>query len=350
LKKWLNLLWFLPLLLILPITNYSVDPGGVFYDESEAMVQALMDGKYAYFGTGNGNERGVKQNIIKTMPSHVDCVAIGPSLLMGLRKEAAGTYSFYNLSVSGASFYDDMVWLGMMESLDKSCDRVIICHDVAMLDETQCGLKDSDYYLYMKNIIYSNECEPPTEKNYDNWKAKVEQLFSITYFQSSVDFIKARGFSSIGGEKWGIVEDNPSYSGAYYMPDGSWVYEKETLNNSKDDVLEDAMSYKMVQDTHILGTIEEDYEMLIKYLTENGVEVTLFMCPYAPELWDIIQEDSDLYPSIWESEQLAYNLADKYGIKITGSYNPYEVGISNEDFYDARHVRHELLSTYFDFR
>ncbi len=43
-------------------------------------------------------------------------------------------------------------------------------------------------------------------------------------------------------------------------------------------------------------------------------------------------------------------MAKKYNLKITGSYNPYNLDMEDKDFYDARHVRHELLGTYFDFR
>ena len=50
-----------------------------------------------------------------------------------------------------------------------------------------------------------------------------------------------------------------------------------------------------------------------------------------------------------EIEAYAREVADEYDIKLTGSYNPYKVGISDADFWDARHIQHDKLSEFFDF-
>ena len=42
-------------------------------------------------------------------------------------------------------------------------------------------------------------------------------------------------------------------------------------------------------------------------------------------------------------------MSNKYDLKITGTYNPYELGIKDENFYDSRHVRRELMGEFFDF-
>ena len=38
-----------------------------------------------------------------------------------------------------------------------------------------------------------------------------------------------------------------------------------------------------------------------------------------------------------------------YSLKITGSYNPYLLNITDDKFYDSRHVKRQYLSEYFDF-
>ena len=40
-------------------------------------------------------------------------------------------------------------------------------------------------------------------------------------------------------------------------------------------------------------------------------------------------------------------MSNKYDLKITGTYNPYELGIKDENFYDSRHVRRELMGELF---
>ena len=46
---------------------------------------------------------------------------------------------------------------------------------------------------------------------------------------------------------------------------------------------------------------------------------------------------------------LANEISNKYDLKISGSCNPYELGINDEYFYDSRLVRREYLGEFFDF-
>ena len=55
------------------------------------------------------------------------------------------------------------------------------------------------------------------------------------------------------------------------------------------------------------------------------------------------------YPMLYEISDYAKELSEKYDLKMTGGYDPYQVGITDAEFYDCRHVRKELLSKYFDF-
>ena len=57
----------------------------------------------------------------------------------------------------------------------------------------------------------------------------------------------------------------------------------------------------------------------------------------------------DLRPLLPEADCFIRQYASDHNIRVTGSYNPYELGMSDADFYDARHVRREKLGVYFDF-
>ena len=81
----------IPLLVLLCGINYYEDPANLFHDYNENVAKALLDGREAYFGSGNGDERSVKMHTIRNMPRHVDCITLGPSLAMGISKEHAGT-------------------------------------------------------------------------------------------------------------------------------------------------------------------------------------------------------------------------------------------------------------------
>lgn len=93
------------------------------------------------------------------------------------------------------------------------------------------------------------------------------------------------------------------------------------------------------------------FDKLIKYLTDQGIEIEFFLCPLCPTLWDrlAIGITDCQYYILDEIESHVREIAGKYNIKVTGSYNPYTVGISDEDFWDSRHIRDDRLDIFFDF-
>ena len=108
LKELLRLLTVIPLLIVLAGINFYEDPSNIFHDASKEIANAILEGKEAYFGSGNGNERKVKQYLIEGMPKDIECVTIGPSLSLGIRRSNVGTDSYYNLSASSLNFNDIM--------------------------------------------------------------------------------------------------------------------------------------------------------------------------------------------------------------------------------------------------
>lgn len=358
-KRWFRLLWFLPLLLLVILTNYFVDPAGIYKNDSEFMAASLLQGNNVYFHAGNGDERGIKRYLISEMPDFVDCVTVGPSLVFGVRADAVGAGSFYNLGVSGADFYDILAQFGLMELYGKRCGRVVFCVDSYFFDETLYSTFTRNetlkpYAEYMIGLLNGVRSEAPADSAFARFKAKVSQLFSISYFQSAVKWVSSSGAKEVletilSDENWGVAEDD--YEGGYYMTDGSLVYPKEVQNNTAEYVEEDARNYdietQFSKNGHISSYSQEMFEKLIRYLQERDVEIDLYLCPLAPSLWDRV--DNGDYFILNELEAYANDVAERYDLKITGSYNPYKLHMTDADFYDSRHVRHELLATYFDF-
>lgn len=354
--KWLRVLLVLPVLFVLIFTNIYIDPANIFHDYSEEIAESILNGKATHFGSSNVNEREVKHNLIMKMPDKVDCIAVGPSLVMGVRSEIAGSDDFYNMGHSGANFYEILAQFGLMEAYGKKVDRVIFCVDSYFFDEAFMkrhgvneGLKR--YADYMIDILNGEETEKPRESYWNELETKVRQMFSVTYFQASVDSVQAANSYVNDRERWGIVGEN--FDGTYYMPDASWVYARSYQNRTEEDVRKDSEEYNIERQfskgEHISEYCKEIFEKLIGYLLSQGIEVDLYLCPVAPSLWDRIEAEETEYPIIGEIEKYANRVAKEYDLKITGSYNPYNLDMRDKDFYDARHVRHELLGTYFDF-
>ena len=100
---------------------------------------------------------------------------------------------------------------------------------------------------------------------------------------------------------------------------------------------------------HLNKQRRDSFEKLIKYLKDKNIDVALFLSPHQPLIWDKMHVD-DSYPIVDELNDFAIELKKKYDCKIIGTFNPYEINVHLEDFYDDRHLRYESLVKYFDFR
>lgn len=357
--KWLKLISVIPLICLLVITNIYEDPANVFHNESKEIAESIVDGNAAYSATGNGNEREVKKNLIMVMPDEVDCIAVGPSLVMCVNKDIVGTDSFINLGVSGGDIYDFLAQFGLMDIYGKNTKRVIICVDSYSFDESIYAAESASnaalmpYTQYMLQILNGEEPSPVDSDNSNNIKTKVEQAFSISYFQASWEQVIRNGTYAMNDKRWGVVTEDFDGSKPYYGVDGSWTYAASYQANDINYVLEQCAEYdiesQFAYDRHISEYSKDIFEKLIVYLIDQGIEVELFLCPLAPSLWDRVEAEEAHYAILDEITVFAKEMSNKYDLKITGTYNPYELGIKDEDFYDARHVKRELMGEFFDF-
>ena len=358
LKELLRLLTVIPLLIVLVGINFYEDPSNIFHDASKEIASAILDGKEAYFGSGNGNERKVKQYLIEGMPKDIECVTIGPSLSLGIRRSNVGTDSYYNLSASSLNFNDIMAEFAMLELNNVNYNRVILCVDSYFFDETYADVyrepELKPYTEYMLGKLDSRNTDFLAKDDTTNTlRTQVEQLFSVSYFQASIAMIRSNDSIRLQEKRWGIIDES-TQNLAHYTVDGSWVYDSDYRNNTVDNVIEDANVYDIKEqfayDRHLSEYYKEYFRKLVKYLLNNNVQVDLFLCPLCPALWDRLQNDSSHYFILDEIEAYANEVANEFGIRIIGSYNPYVVGIADEDYWDSRHIRHDVLDIFFDFK
>lgn len=358
--KWLKLITMVPLVCLLVITNIYEDPANIFHNDSVSIANAILSGNEVYFGSGNGDERAVKMELIEEMPKNIECLTLGPSLSMGIRETNVGTDSYYNLSASGLNFYDFLAEFGMIEINEIDVDRIVFCVDSYFFDENfyASGSRNPDmmkYANYMISILNNEEAIIPEDDSKDQIKLMLEQAFSITYFQSSAEYIRTNNSYRLLNKRWGIVDDTTEDL-AHYKSDASWVYAIDYRSQTEEDVLKHAAEYdidkQFSKGEHISEYSKEIFIKLIKHLQSKGIKIQFFLCPLAPSLWNRIQnsEDSSQFYVLDELEEFAKAIAAEYDIKITGSYNPYNIGISDADFWDSRHIRHDNLDNFFDFK
>ncbi len=351
--KWFRLLLVaISLLAFLTFVNWYCDPANLYHDVSKPIAEALMDGKPAYISSGNVDERLLKRYIIEQMPKDVDCVLLGSSTVLGIRKEHVGTDRFFNLGVSSADYYDIMATAAMLEMNNVKPKRIILGVDhyyfCEWIYENNARSKSwRPYAEYMSQVLENTKPLLPQLDLKAQKEEQFRQLLSITYFQASVEFVKNNG--SLRIERWGVVDDE--YTGAYFQADGSMVYPRDyedtTVEAALNAVASLDMEYQFGSYTHMNAKSKEQFARLVDYWKEQGIEVEFFLCPMSPALWE--RYDTEQYPILSEIEEFVCNMAEKYNINVIGSFNPQNVGLTKEDYYDARHIRHSKIKKYFQF-
>ena len=354
-------LFVLPPLLIMLYMNIIVDAGNVFHNSNEAVSKGILSGNASYCSTGNFAEREVKRYLIENMPKNVGVLAFGPSLVMCVNSDIVGTDSFYNLGESAADFYDILAQFRLLDLYQVKYQKVILCVDSLFFNEKyymQSGLRNEKLKPYALDMISElqgrNERLPSkislTISNTKYFLNRSVQVLSLSYLKANVQVLH-KDSGILQKERYGIWDGTVDCS--HYMPDASWVYNLDFQHRSEESVVKGCSSYDMdnvmwwPEGTHVSEHSKEIFMLLMKKLKEENIEVLLFLCPLPPSLWN--RYDVEKRPFLPELEEFVTKFSSDNGIPVTGSYNPYNLGIEDKDFYDARHVRRECLGHFFDF-
>lgn len=356
-KKWIGMALFaLPIILLLTGVNYIADPANLFHDFTDELTDAIITGKEVQILSNNSDEREISKQLIEKMPDEIDCLVLGPSLSLTIGKEMTGEETFYNLSMSSADYYDLLAMIALLKLNNKQVDRMIICFDSRLFDDAVIkgdGRHDKlmEYSLWMEDLLNnpnSSAGPKPPKTSKGSTLNNLPQLFSISYFQNSVSYLKTNG-TGVLGDRWQIADPNSTAS--RYLADYSILYGADQEDTTVEEVIEASRIYwleaNVTEYTYANPDKLATFEKLIQLFQKGGTEVELFLCPFAPALWDRIGEDH--YPMLFQLEEEAARLAETYDLKVTGSYDPYKVGLDNEHFYDSRHVRRSAIAEYFDF-
>lgn len=353
-NAWLSLLIFLPLVALIVGINVFADPANIYHNIGREMAKAVEQGTYVYVPSGNLDEREFKRKLIEDMPSDIDCVVVGPSVCMLIRSNNVGTDSFYNLGLSGADYYDILAQFGMMDYLGKTPKRVIFCVDQYFFNKTayesltrHTSLKPyADYMLNVLNDV-PNKRAPHEDDPAMNIE-RVHQAFSIQYFQSSWAYFKS--LDSLNIQRFGIYYDG--YDSAYYMQDASLVYGAAFDEKSEERTVSAANVFDLDSQfgtgEHMDLESAETFSKLVDYLNARKTEVTFYLSPISPALYERLLQDKEAHPIIWEIEDYVKELSLDKGIDLQGSYNPYNVDMTNLDYYDSMHVREDSILEHFD--
>ena len=91
-------------------------------------------------------------------------------------------------------------------------------------------------------------------------------------------------------------------------------------------------------------TAEDKLKMLISYLKSFGLNVSLVLTPYHPDLYELMKEEK---PLILEIEKKFIKFAQKNKINVIGSYDASLFKCQGDEFYDGMHPKISCMKKIF---
>lgn len=337
-----SLLLGVPMLLAFMSVNFFGDASLLFEPDFELkMSEILLDGGmienfYDY------DERLFQKEVIINQKENPELVILGSSRGMLLNTATFdSTYTLMNNSVSGATHQDQIALYQCYRLQGKQPKKVYLSFEPWTLnrnnEQKRWASLTNEYMNFFDPAYYQDPGFP--------W-VKWAQLVSPSYFQASLQTLfKGNGSRDPKRAKDPFNETNTK------LTDGSLVY-SDPYRLATPEEIEKRVAKYMTGDIYSIENYTEldpqyqgEYAQFVDTLLAHEVELTLFMEPYFPKMW---KEAERNYPMIRESENWLIKLAEERNIQVIGSFNPHTLGLDSSAFYDAMHLKYEVVQELFD--
>ncbi|MEQ8478625.1 MAG: hypothetical protein RIB54_20425 [Fulvivirga sp.] len=324
-------------LFILVSVNYLSDSAKIFHEGYEKKISKIIFSNHNATNISNYDERILQKELISELNSSPDILILGSSRTMLINSTYFKTKKVINNSVTGASIEDLIAVYQMYVAKNKLPEKIILGIDPWLFNVnnglTRWKSLEKEYYGF------SNKKSDLKKSVLNN---KVKQLFSFSYFQASFGNLP----NLINGNSEPVSTDEIYNQTTTKLVDASLSYGKKYREASIDQVNSKAKKYTLgsiysiEKFNDISSEIFQEFENLCFSILQNDIELSFFLSPYHPIVFEKINED---YQIVLEVENKVLQFANKKGIKCLGSFSPQKAEVNNSDFYDGMHCKEEAI-------
>ena len=343
----IRLAGFAPLAALLVGVNYFVDPAHLFdRGRTEREIVAALSGGGRVTGLNNYDERGFQRELAKRDTAAPQTLVIGSSRAMTVGSAEIGASGVRNGAVSGANFLDVLGIYDLYAGRSGGPRSLLLGVDPWMFNANSGDARWVTISREAAAMLTRLGLPAPDRLAIARARAKrATTLVSLDYFQQGVrELIQHHGMP----ESFVVAsrDSNPTLT---RKPDGSIVYGEDLRDLSEDDVARAAKAYAETSPIYQLGgfsridpTDSVIFDRFVRAARKDGNDVTLFMAPYHPVVYDVLRKD-ERYAMVAKAEQVVREVGAAAGVRVCGSYDPAVVGLGPADFYDGMHARPAAL-------
>jgi hypothetical protein len=332
-----TLVFAIVMLILLVSVNYWGDAAKIFHTGYEKNIAKIIFTNKNVTNISNYDERILQKELINKIKSNPDVSIIGSSRTMLINSSYFENKKVINNSVSGASIEDFIAIYQMYKAKNILPHKIILGIDPWLFNENSGQTR----WLSLKKEYY-NFSANTTDIEKDILNEKIQQLFSFSYFQSSLKELPA----VILGKSNPIPSNKIYNKSNTKIIDGSFTYSLKYRNLDIKDVGNKAKNY-IVGKIYSIGNFDtispkifNEFDKLCKEIQETNIELCLFLAPYHPIVYAKLKKD---YGIVLDVENKITEYAKQNKIKIFGSFNPVKIGIDNTGFYDGMHSKEKTI-------
>lgn len=316
----------LAVILLISMSANSIFATGVLTDNERTAISALS-GNIVYSLNDAKQQRYFKANYIKNLNHDLDTIAIGSSYMLSLSSTDVGNSNFANLAVGAANLQDRINILGLLDCYNIKYNNIILELDMRSFFEGDAFTLNDANNAFNKYGNYFLEVISGTEN-----PSKPSLDFNDSYV-NEFDFSKEL-----------IKKDYTQYDldpyMYYYRPDGSLIKADANLlfdDKYKNDTRQAVIAGdKALEPVHMYAKSIDVVSKLAEYFHNKGIKVTFVIAPRSNYCYDTAGLENFSLPQ--EITALLSELSTRYGYTFRGSFNPYDLGMTEADFDDGFHL------------
>ncbi|MDO5138342.1 MAG: hypothetical protein Q4D71_07785 [Oscillospiraceae bacterium] len=322
--------------------NIWGDPANLMQNEAfyDRMLDVMKQG-YNIEHVADFRDRVFQQRAAKAIDKP-ETIIFGSSRVQQIDTVICGTTT-WNAGVSGATTQDICGLYQVFRENSKIGDRVIIGIDLWTLDGEYYDARSSIYLSKPLARFMTDIAGIPTKAGYGYnriW-SDFNELTSLSYFQSSVNYLKT--YNGQGRMRDLITSTEPYSNYGMLKFDGSYTYPNNYIYVNQNVVEErvGAATATVVDPIVYWKGIDPDlkhmFESLCNDIVSNGSELFLIISPIHPLAYYEIQKGGGEI-HLQEIESYLHSYADSIGATVLGSFDPWANYCDYSDFMDALHV------------
>lgn len=311
-------------------------------DEEEAMARVLVSGRNV-IGFANYDDRAIERALAELRPGRAGTLGVGSSRLQPLPSSALPGQRFVNVAVQGAMLDDLLGVYGLYDTPERRPERLLL--NVDPWTQSYRGEPGWASVARERFAVMQRSGIPVSPWREELWlkKATLQRLASPEYLRHAVFSFRTYG---VEGSGW-TATDGIQHERKTKRPDGSVVWPPLPPDNGPTVIPQFVRTGLPVDgrlqglDARVEGR-EDALEKFVRYVKGQGVEVTVLLVPFPPEMYEALLRLPGHNVVAVETELRA--MASRVGVRVVGGYDPRPFGLRTEEFFDETHLRPEALA------